>query len=331
MTSRVPITVAISSYDHVSDLRRGRVDIEGSDARFIELPIPEIFRRFREFEISELSAAKYVALRSSGDDSVSAIPVFTSRLFRHSCIYVRADRIATPQDLVGARVGVPSWSMTAGVYARGLLSDMYDVRARDIKWVQGGLDRPGRSEPIPLPSLPEDVVVTRSVDGTLEGMLWSGELDAVIAPDVPESLTRSAAQGGPIRRLFPDAPAAEREYFEATGIFPIMHLVVIRRDILEAYPWLAANAFRAFEVAKRRYFLRLQDIAASRTPIPWIEEHLGRIHELFGADPWPYGVAPNEVALKALVRYSREQGLLSADISLDDLFVPIETFVDGVT
>ena len=327
----IPITLAISSYDHVSELRYGGVSIEGVDPLFIELPIPEIFRRFREWEVSEMSSAKYVALRSSGDDSIHAIPVFTSRLFRHSCIYVRRGKIKAPEDLIGANVGVPSWSMTAGVYARGMLSDMYQVRSQDISWIQAGLDRPGRSEPIRLPSLPDEVSIRSNQVGTLEDMLWSGELDAVISPAVPESFARSADAGGPIGPLFPDAASAERSYFNATGIFPIMHLVVLRRDIVEAHPWIATNLYRAFEVAKRRYFQRLEDIAASRVPIPWIGEHLANIKEALGGDPWPYGVAPNRVALEALIRYSSEQWILTRDIAVDELFLNVETFVDGLT
>jgi 4,5-dihydroxyphthalate decarboxylase len=329
-TSAVPITLAISSYDHVNELRHGQVTIEGADTRFIELPIPEIFRRFSEWEVSEMSSAKYVALRSSGDDRVQAIPVFTSRLFRHTCIYVRTDRIKAPRDLIGARVGVPSWSMTAGVFARGLLSDMYQVRAQDISWVQAGLDRPGRSESIRLAALPEGVAIEPNQTGTLENMLWSGEIDAVISPAVPESFDRSRQTGGPIGRLFPDSAGAEREYFKKTGVLPIMHLIVIRKDVVAAHPWLVTNLYRAFEVAKRRYFDRLLDISASRLPIPWIDEHLARIQEILGQDPWPYGVEPNRVALEALIRYCGEQGLLGRDIAVDELFLQVETFVDGV-
>jgi 4,5-dihydroxyphthalate decarboxylase len=305
------------------------VTIEGTDPRFIELPIPEIFRRFREFDVSEMSSAKYLSLRSSGDDGVHAIPVFTSRLFRHSCIFVRTDKIKTPRDLAGARVGIPSWSMTAGVFARGLLTDMYQVRLQDIAWIQAGLDRPGRSDPIRLPALPAGVSIESNQTDTLEAMLWSGEIDAVISPAVPESFDRSSETGGLVGRLFPDSAGAEREYFQKTGVFPIMHLVVIRRDVVAAHPWLATNLYRAFEVAKRRSFARVVDIAASRLPIPWIDDHLASVKRILGNDPWPYGVEPNRVSLEALLRFSREQGLLAGDITVDDLFLPVETFVDG--
>ena len=329
-TAAVPITIAISSYDHVNELRQGQITIEGADPRFIELPIPEIFRRFSEWEVSEMSSAKYVALRSAGDDRVKAIPVFTSRLFRHTSIYVRTDRIKEPRDLVGTRVGIPSWSMTAGVFARGLLSDMYEVRPQDVTWIQAGLDRPGRTEPIRLPALPEGVVIESNQADSLESMLWAGELDAVISPAIPESFDRSRGTGGPIGRLFEDSAPAEREYFGRTGVLPIMHVIVMRRDLVSAHPWLVTNLYRAFEVAKRRYFDRLLDISASRLPIPWIDEHLASIRKVLGEDPWPYGVEPNRVALEALIRYSGEQGLLARDITVDELFLRVETFVDGV-
>ena len=330
MNPAVPITLAISTYDHVNDLRHGLVTIEGADPRFIELPIPEIFRRFREWDVTEMSAAKYVSLRSSGEDSVQAIPVFTSRLFRHSSIYVRTDRIKEPRDLIGGRVGIPSWSMTAGVFARGLLADMYQVHPQDITWIQAGLDRPGRTEPIRLPALPTGITIESNQAGTLEDLLWSGEIDAVISPAVPESFDRSWQTGGSIGRLFPHSAGDERAYFKETGVFPIMHLVALRREIVAAHPWLATNLYRAFEIAKRRYFERLLDISASRLPVPWVEEHLANVKGILGADPWPYGVEPNRVALDALIRYSREQGLLASDITADELFLEVETFVDGV-
>jgi 4,5-dihydroxyphthalate decarboxylase len=220
--------------------------------------------------------------------------------------------------------------MTAGVFARGLLSDMYEVRPQDISWIQAGLDRPGRSEPIRVPNLPDGVSIRSSQETTLEALLWSGEIDAVISPAVPESFDRSAQTGGPIARLFPASSVDEQAYFRATGIFPIMHLVAVRRDIVEAHPWIATNLYRAFEVAKRRYFERLNDISASRLPVPWIEEHLAKVRSILGDDPWPYGVEPNRLALEALIRYSHEQGLLTRAVIVDDLFLPVDTFVDGV-
>jgi 4,5-dihydroxyphthalate decarboxylase len=243
---------------------------------------------------------------------------------------VRTDKIKTPSDLAGARVGIPSWSMTAGVFARGLLTDMYQVRQQDMVWIQAGLDRPGRIEPIRLPALPDGVSITSNQTDTLEGMLWSGDIDAVISPAVPDSFVRSSQTGGVIGRLFPDSAGVEREYFRKTGVFPIMHLIVIRRDVVAAHPWLVTNLYRAFEVAKRRYFDRLLDISASRLPVPWIDEHLANIKQILGEDPWPYGLEPNRVALEALIRYCREQGLLERDVAVDELFLQVETFVDGV-
>ncbi len=326
---RLPVTVAVSSYDHVIPLTSGEVKIAGADPLFVELPIPEMFRRYREWDITEMSSAKYVSLRASGDERVLAIPVFTSRLFRHSSIYVRTDRIKEPGDLKGARVGVPAWSMTAGVFARGLLADSYGVQPSDITWIQGGLDRPGRTESVKPPALSADVSLTSVQDRSLEDMLWAGDIDGVITPAVPESFQRSSSAGGVIGRLFGDSTSAERAYFDGTGIFPIMHLVTIRRDLVESHPWLATNVYRAFEVSKRRYFSRLQDIGASRQPIPWISDHLATLRSAFGTDPWPYGVEANRTALSALIRYCSEQGLLERELTVDELFIPIEPFVDG--
>jgi len=323
------LTIAMSSYDHVSALTSGTVRIAGVNPLFVDLPIPEMFRRFREWEVSEMSSAKYLSLRSAGDDSVQAIPVFTSRMFRHSSIFVRRDRIKEPADLRGAVVGVPGWSMTAGVWARGLLADMYDVAPQEISWVQGGLDRPGRREAVPPKALPDDVRLNSVQDVSLEAMLWAGDLDAVITPSVPESFRASVATGGEVGLLFADVPAAEREYFAATAILPIMHLVVVRSDVVAAYPWLHTNLYRAFEVAKRQYFARLEDISASRTPLPWIGSHLAKLRRVLGPDPWPYGLEPNRAALDALVRHCGEQGLLQSEVSIDEVFLPVETFVDG--
>lgn len=328
---RLALTVAVSSYDHVSELVHGTVEIAGVDPLFVDLPIPEMFRRYRDWDVAEMSAAKYVSLRASGKDAVLALPVFTSRLFRHSSIYVRRDRVTSPTDLKGARLGTPAWNMTAGVYARGLLADMYDVQPWDVEWVQGGLDRPGRTEAVPPPALPASVSFTSVQDRSLEEMLWAGDIEGIVTPAVPPSLQHSAAAGGVVGLLFDDCSAAEHAYFDATGIFPVMHLVVIRRGLTESYPWLASNVYRAFEIAKRRYFRRLVDISASRAPLPWVGDHLATLRRLFDGEPWPYGVTANRRTLDGLVRYAGQQGLLETAVNVDDLFLPIEPFVDSDT
>lgn len=329
----VDLTVALSSYDHTLDLTNGEVKIAGTRPNFIELPAPEMFRRFikyRDWDVSEISMVKYAMLRAAGDDELAAIPVFTSRMFRHGSIYVRSDRVREPLDLRGARIGIPEWSSSAGVWARGLLADMYGLSPFEMEWWQGGVDRPGRPGVLDAPALPAGFELHTVEDRSLEQMLWAGELDALIAPTPPGSVRTSDESGGVIRRLFQDLGAAERAYFERTRCLPPMHAIAIRRDVIEAYPWIASNLYRAFEVAKRRYFVRLTEISASRTAIPWTASYVAEAQALLGEDLWPYGVEPNRTSLEVFLRYCSEQGLLERALSVDELFAPVEPFVDGL-
>lgn len=334
LDNRLRLTVAMTSYDHAYAITSGEVEIAGVAPNFVDLPIPEAFRRFvnsLDWDIAEMSSAQYVTRRLAGDDRIVAIPVFTSRMFRHTAIYVRKDRIRTPEDLRGARVGTTEWILTACVYARGLLSDMYGITASDMRWVQAGMDRPGRAQAVTAPHLPADLELVPEPERTLQDMLWSGELDAVMAPQYPLAFRRAAESGDLVGRLFESPVAAEREYFAKTGVFPIMHMLGIRRELLDEHRWLASNVYRAFEVARRRYFARLDDIAASRVPIPWIAAHLQTLRETFGPDLWPYGVEPNRIVLETFLRYCAEQGLIAdAGADVDELFVPVEPFVDGM-
>ncbi len=328
------VTMAISHYDHVEPVTSGQVPIEGTSPVFFELPIPEMFRRFinhQEWEISEMSSAQYLSRRAAGDDRVIALPIFTSRMFRHSSIIVRRDRIRTPEDLRGARMGTPEWTLSACVWARGMLSDMYGIRAADMSWFQGGLDRPGRAEAVRPPALGDDVSLTAVTDRSLEEMIYAGEIDAIMAPQYPPALRRAAeSSDGLVARLFDNPVAAEAEYLERTGIFPIMHLVGMRRSFYEQHPWVASNVYRAFEAAKRIHYARLTDMSASRVPLPFVAEYLDGLKDRFGADPWPYGLDANRHVFETLIRYEREQGLITNEISPDELFAPVETFVDAV-
>jgi len=325
-------TMAISHYDHVEPVTTGELAIPGTSPVFFELPIPEMFRRFinhQEWEASEMSSAQYISRRAAGDDRIIALPVFTSRMFRHSSIIVRRDRIRSAEELRGARIGTPEWTLSACVWARGMLSDMYGIAAADITWFQGGLDRPGRGEAVKPPALGDDVSLTAVGDRSLEQMIYSGEIDAIMAPQYPPGLRRAAeSTDGLVGRLFDDPVAAEAEYLERTDVFPIMHLLGLRRSFYEQHPWIASNIYRAFEAAKRRHYARLVDTRASRAPLPLIGDHLAGLKQRFGADPWPYGLEPNRHVIETLIRYEREQGLIANDISPDDLFAPVETFVN---
>ena len=317
---RVHLTLAISDYDQVRELTSGAIEPEGIELTCLNLSVEEIFYRFvsfREWDVSELSMAKYVALTSQGDASLAAIPVFPSRIFRHSSFYVRRDgAVREPADLAGRRVGVPEWAQTAGIYARGVLMHQYGVRLEDIDWYQAGVNQPGREEKVDL-RLPPGVRLTPVPDRTLDQMLLAGDLAAIITAHPPTSFK---ARHPDVVQLFPDVIAVEEAYWRATGIFPIMHAVAIRREVLSAHPWVAMNLYRAFEEAKRRSVARALDWSAPRFPVPWVSEHAARARALFGEDFWPYGVEANRPTLDAFLRFAHEQGVAHRRPAVEELF-----------
>lgn len=317
----IPLTMAMTRYDHVHGIATGEVRVTGVDLTVLELPPPEIFARFvaqREWHISELSLAKYVALRASGDTSLTAIPVFPSRAFRHSAIFVRGDGPTRPQDLAGLRIGVPEWAQTAAVYTRSLLQHEWGVDLADVSWVQAGLNQPGRVEKVAL-RLPAGVTVTQMPDRSLNDLLLSGEIDAIISAHPP---TGAVGHGAPITRMRAGSLEIERDYHLRTGIFPIMHVVALRSDVADEHPWLAANLLTAFETAKQQSLARIEDIGVSRFPVPWLGYHLGAVVDAMGADPWPYGVEANRTTLEAFVGFCVEQGVAERSIALEELFAP---------
>ena len=318
----ITLTLAISEYDHVRDLVSGRVKPEGIALTVLVLSIEEIFYRFtihREWDVSEMSMGKYVALRSHGDTSLSAIPVFPSRMFRHSSIYVRSDGpVIAPADLRGRRVGVPEWAQTAAIYSRGLLTHQYGLALSDVAWVQAGVNEPGRVEKVAL-KLPAGVTVERAADKSLNGMLLAGELDAVMTAHAPAAFEAGDPR---VNRLFPDFMPVELAYWRETGIFPIMHCIAIQTRVLEAHPWIAMNLLTAFEAAKRRSVARAFEATASRFPIPWAHERANSAASLFGADYWPYGIEPNRRTLEAFLQYAHEQGVCHRRLAPEELFPP---------
>jgi 4,5-dihydroxyphthalate decarboxylase len=318
----VHLTLAINDYDHARDLVTGRVRPEGIDLTCLTLSVEEIFYRFtafREWDVSELSMAKYTSLVGSGDRSLTAIPVFPSRVFRHAAIYVRTDGpVREPGDLAGRRVGVPEWIQTAGVYARGALQDDHGVALSDVGWVQGGVNQTGREELV-APKLPAGVAIEAVGDRTLQDMLVDGDLDAVISARPPQRFLDGDTR---IRRLFDDPRAVEEDHFRRTGIFPIMHTIAIRSEVVDAHPWVAGNLLTAFTEAKDRSLARLRDMNASRFPLPWSHDLGRQAEELLGADPWPYGIDPNRRTLEAFLRYAHEQGVSERALAPEDLFPP---------
>lgn len=317
--NEVELTFAMGEYDHMADVMNGRVRPEGIRLTCLNLEIEEIFYRFtlfREWDISEMSMGKYVSLLSQGD-AIAALPVFVSRVFRHSSFYVRKDGpVQGPQDLKGKRVGLPEWAQTAAVYSRGLITEEFGIPIRDIDWVQAGINQKGRVEKVEL-KLPEGVTIERRPDKTLSDMLLSGEIDVAMCARPPACFIKRHPN---IRRLFPDFLEREKAYYKATGIFPIMHVVALKKSVLDRHPWVAMNMMTAFEEAKRRSLERARDATAARYPMAWHFLHAEGLEEVFGEDLWPYGLEANRKTLEAFVRWAYEQGVCHRPVAVEELF-----------
>jgi 4,5-dihydroxyphthalate decarboxylase len=315
--NKVPLTLAIGDYEHTRDLATGQVAVQGASLNVLYLPPEEAFYRFtfyREWEVSEMSMGKYVSLRSQEDNGIIAIPVFPSRVFRQSMIYVpEGSKITKPEQLKGKRMGVPEWAQTAVIYARGYLVHQAEVPLASVDWVQAGVNEAGRVEKVEL-KLPEGVRLRPEPKHSLNDMLLAGEIDAALSARPPRGF------GNGIRRLFPDYEAVEEAYFKKTGVFPIMHVIVIKTDVLERHPWLAMNLYKAFEEAKRRSIARLSDITASHAPFAWLAPYAERMKRLFGEDFWPYGLEKNRTTLQAFVDFAYEQGVCHRRLALEELF-----------
>ncbi len=321
--AKVRLTLAIGPYDHVRDFVDGTVRAKGIDLIALNLPIEEIFyrfTRFREWDVSEMSFGKYVSLKSQNDRSITAIPVFPSRVFRHSSIYVRNNgKVKIPRDLKHKRVGVPEWAQTAAVYTRGYLMHEVGIALKDIEWHQAGVNETGRSEKVKL-KLPKGVRCLSHPDRSLNDMLLAGELDAALSA---RPLRAALEPGSRVKRLFPDALEVEKAYYRKTGIFPIMHVVALRSEVLERHPWVAMNLYTAFEEAKQRSLQRTLDVTASYYPLPWTVDYARQSQALFGEDVWPYGIEPNRTTLEAFLQFAFEQGVCHRKLKPEELF-PVE-------
>ena len=319
--SRLPLTLAISEYDHVADLVNGRVVPEGIDLNCLTTQIEETHFRVmaaREFDASELSLGKYSSLISQGDQSLTAIPVFPMRMPRHSSIYIRRDGpVQKPADLVGRRVGLPEWAQTASVYTRGLLMHQYGIDLASIDWVQAAVNQPGRKEKVKL-NLPAGVKLTPMPEKSLSDMLVSGEIDAAFTAHPPNCFLEEDPN---IRRLFENFVEVEKRYIQETGIFPIMHTLAIKKEVLDRNPWVAMNLFTAFEEAKNRSLQRAL-FTASRYPILWSYEYAHEAQKLLGKDFWPYGIDTNRTTLNAFLQYAHEQGVCHRRLQPEELFAP---------
>jgi ABC-type nitrate/sulfonate/bicarbonate transport system substrate-binding protein len=328
--SRLQLTFACGDYDRTRALAEGTIRPDGIELNYLRLPVEETFfrmMRHREFEVAEMSLSSYVLSLQADRPPFVALPVFTSRMFRHGGIYCHADAgIAGPEDLRGKVVGTPEFQLTAGVWQRGILADRHGVPVDSVRYVTGGQETPGRIEKAAV-DLGGRAEVGRIPEGaTLSAMLATGEIDALYSPRIPAPF----AAGDPrVRRVFPDAVAAEKEYYAATGIFPIMHVVAVRRDVYEQNRWVAQSLYKALLLAKREAFANLYDSSALRFMLPWLNQDLEQAKALMGEDYWSYGLEANTATLATFLRYHHEQGLSRRLLEPAELFAAesLESFV----
>ena len=321
--SQLAVSLAVNDYDRTRALFDGRVRIEGCDVTAVLLEPEESFHRafkHQEFDITEMSLSSHTVVTARHEASYVGIPAFVSRVFRHSGIYIRTDRgIAAPQDLKGKTIGVPEYQITANVWIRGILEDEYGVRPSDIRWRGGGIEEPGRGERAPI-SLPPEIDFAPVPRGrALSEMLEKGDLDGMITARAPSCFLRGAPK---VARLFPDYVPAEEAYFRKTKIFPIMHLIGLRRSLADRHPWLAVSVFKAFLQAKRLVMEQHRDVGALTTLLPWGPAEYDRVRALLGEDYWAYGIEPNRHVLETFARYSYDQGLSVQPVAVDELFAP---------
>ncbi len=321
--SKLRMSFGCWNYDRTRALMDGRVQPDGIDLNYLDMPVEETFFRMlrnKEFDVAEMSLSSYTVSLFSEARPFIAIPVFPSRFFRHSCIYVNAaSGIKTPKDLIGRRIGNPEYQMTAPAWIRGILQDEFAVPIDSVTYVTGGEEEPGRSEKLKL-DLPPNIKVERiGPTQTLSAMLASGEIDALYTARMPSSYANG---GGKVKRLFENYVDIEKAYFRKTKIFPIMHTVVIRREVYEQNRWVAQALYKAFGAAQAETYRDLNETAALKAMLPWLNAHVEEARAEMGDDYWPYGLEKNQTALDTFLRYSFEQGLSKRKLNPVDLFAP---------
>ncbi len=320
--AKLQLSIAMGDYDRTRPLLDGRVQIDGVDPVYMTLYPEEMFfraMRSREFDICELSFSSYTVKTANGDCPYIAVPVFLSRAFRHTSIYVRKDRIRQPEDLKGKRIGVPEYQLSANVWARAILEDDYGVRPEDVTWVRGGIETPGRPEKIPLKLPPGVKLESAPEDTTISDMLDRGEIDGFMAPRPPSAHVLANPNVG---WLFDDPTATAKDYYKRTQVFPIMHVVGVRKTLAEQHPWLPGAVFKAFSQSKAAALEALSDTSATKVTLPFVEEQLKAARETMGEDYWSYGVAPNRQTLETFLRHHHSQGLSSRHLAVEEIFHP---------
>jgi 4,5-dihydroxyphthalate decarboxylase len=320
--SKLRLTMACWDYDRTRALREGRVAFEGIELTYLPLVVEETFfrmMRYHEFDVAEMSLSSYTVSLFADKPQFIAIPIFPSRMFRHNGIFINSNNgIRQPKDLAGKRIGTPEYQLTAPVWQRGILSDEYGVPVTGVTHFQGGLEQPGREEKINL-NLPATIKMQEIPENkTLSQMLEAGEIDALVSPRAPSTFK----PGGKVRRLFEDYATVEREYYQRTKIFPIMHVVAIRRDVYEKYPWVAQSLYKGLVEAQKVTYQDLHEMAALKVMLPWLIKHVEDTEAVMGKEFWPYGLEPNVKTLNTFLRYSFEQGLAKRLLQPKELFAP---------
>ena len=317
------LSFACPPYDRILPVAHGEVVPQGIRLNYLALEVEEVFwrqLRNKEFDVSESSLSSYVMLRSRGDERFVAIPVFTSRFFRHSCVFVNTQKgIQRPQDLKGKTVGLPEYQITAVVWLRGIFQDEYGVPPQDVHWRSGGEEEPGRKEKIELDLPPDIDLQPIPPEKFLSKMLDEGEVDALFRARAPSCFQNGSPN---VARLFENPREEEEQYFRKTGIFPIMHTIIVQREIYEKNPWIAVELYKAFCEAKKLVLGNYTRTEALHATLPWIHDELYRTEKIMGDDWWPYGVSKNRHVLETFLRYHHEQGLSKKLMTLEELFAP---------
>jgi 4,5-dihydroxyphthalate decarboxylase len=317
---KLHLTIATEDYDHFRDFREGAVQAEGIEHTWLMPELHEIFARFtfnREWDVSELSFAKFSTQVTRKDADIIALPIVCSRHFRFSAFYVNKNsRIKTPEDLKGKTVGSPEWAHTAAVYMRGWLNDEHGVKLTDVHWYQAGTNEAGRTEKVEL-SLPKGVKLTRRDDATLSDMLAKGEIDCALVARPPDCFVKGHPD---VVRLFPDFLDMEEKYYARTKVWPIMHVIAIKRSILDQYPWVAGSLYNAFNESKNRAHTRMFEQSVSRYPLPWLTVYARRMRDMFGGDPFPFGIEENRATFEQFLRYVHEQGIAHRHARVEEIF-----------
>jgi 4,5-dihydroxyphthalate decarboxylase len=317
---KLHLSIATEDYDHFRDFRTGAVQAEGIEHTWLMPELHEIFARFtfnREWDVSELSFAKFSTQVTRKNADIIALPVVCSRHFRFSAFYVnKKSKIKTPKDLKGKKVGSPEWAHTAAVYMRGWLNDEHGVGLKDIHWYQAGTNEAGRTEKVEL-NLPKGVELTRTDDKTLSDMVASGEIDCALVARPPACFVKGHPD---VVRLFPDYQQMEEQYYALTKVWPIMHVIAIKKQILEQHPWVAGSLYNAFNESKNRALGRMFEQSVSRYPLPWLTTYARRMRDMFGGDPFPFGIEENRPTFEQFLRYTHEQGIAHRHAKVDEIF-----------